>query len=96
MDEEEFERAIDFGMENNKSYTSNFVLSWNCCTATFARNDSLWKFNLEDTCTDKCHGKLFDHDNPVLTMDKWMLSFILPPFLHKDDDGQRQQVAAKK
>jgi hypothetical protein len=94
MDESEFERAIDFVMENNKSYASDFVLSWNCCTATFARNDSLRKFNLEDTCTDKCHGPLFDRDNPVHAMDKWMLSFILQPFLHKDDDGRRQQVTA--
>jgi hypothetical protein len=92
MDEEEFERAIDFVMQNNKSYASDFVLSWNCCTATFARNDSLRKFNLEDTCTDKCHGPLFDRDNPVHGTDKWMLSFILQPFLHKDDDGRRQQV----
>jgi hypothetical protein len=91
MDEDEFERAIDFVMENNKSYSSDFVLSWNCCTATFVRNDLLRKFNLEDTCTHKCHEPLFDHDNPVHAMDKCMLSFILQPFLHKDDEGRRWQ-----
>ncbi len=94
MDESEFERGVDVVRENDKSYASDVVLSWNCCTATFARNDSLRKFNLEDTCTDKCHGPLFDRDNPVHAMDKWMLSFILQPFLHKDDDGRRQQVTA--
>jgi hypothetical protein len=87
MDKDKFESAIDFVVENNKSYASNFVLSWNCCTAMFARNDLLWKFSLEDTCTDQCHSPLFDRDNPVHAMDKWMLSFILQPFLHKDDNG---------
>jgi hypothetical protein len=94
IDEEEFERAIDFVMENNKPYASDFILSWSGCTATIARNDSLRKFNLEDTCTDKCHGPLFERDNPVHLMDKWMLPFILQPFLHKDDDGRRQQQNA--
>jgi hypothetical protein len=89
MDEEEFERALDFVMENNKPYASDFILSWTgCTTATFARNDSLRKFNLEDACTDKCHGPLFESDNPVHVMDKWMMLFILQePFLHKDNDG---------
>jgi hypothetical protein len=94
LEEEEFERAIDFVMANNKPYASDFVLSWTACTSTFARNDSLRKFNLEDVCTDKCHGPLFDRDNPVHAMDKWMLSFILQPMLHKDDEGRRQQQNA--
>jgi hypothetical protein len=68
MDEEEFERAIDFVMENNKLYASDFILSWTGCTATFARNDLLRKFNLEETCTDKCHRPLFERRVvPVLT-----------------------------
>jgi hypothetical protein len=89
MDKNEFERAVNFVMENkNKPCISDFILSWNGCTSTFtSRNDSLRKLDFEDICNDKCHGPLFDHDNPVHVVDKWMLSFILQPFLHKDDDG---------
>jgi hypothetical protein len=56
MDEDEFKRAINFVMENNKPYASDFILSLNGCTSTFARNDSLRKFNFEGIYTDKCHG----------------------------------------
>jgi hypothetical protein len=34
---------------------------------------------------------LVEGDNPIHVMDKWMPSFILQPFVHKDNEGRRQQ-----
>lgn len=73
------------------------LLLWNgSCTTICVWNDLLHKFNLEDICTN---GYYMGHSFPINAINKWMLSSVLQPFLHKDDEeGQRQQhnMANKK
>jgi len=85
---EEHEKVVRHVFTSNLTCWPDFLLLWNGCTATYLRNDSMRKLNFEDIHWDASHGPIFDGNQPG---DHCLISFILQPYTHKDDEDQRNQ-----
>jgi len=85
---EEHEKVFRHVFTSNLTCWPDFLLSWNGCTATYLRNDSMRKLNFEDIRWDASHGPIFDGNQPG---DHCLISFILQPYTHKDDEDRRNQ-----
>jgi hypothetical protein len=79
LTEEEHQTILSYAYTSNMLGWKNFVLSWNVCTVSYIRNNSLRQLYLSDTRVDRCHGPEESGRNAIC------LTLILQPFAHKDN-----------
>ena len=87
-------KIVRYVLENDKSYWSDFLTTWNGCNQMFCRADTMKKMKINDIYIDNDHSVGAIKQDTESPFDRQMIALILRPHIHKERSTSTHVIGA--